>query len=162
MISGKDVGTIAKEMQAANKAINQLEAAIEQEKAQRHSLLMQCKMDNIRVPISNGSLDEIDEDGGDESMEMSATQPSHVIYEKEAAIDIDYSSLEEGLTELDDNDDVRKVEKTLEKHISELQVKNHRFFSLSMFSYLLKNQAVEFMCFIQFFFTGHNHSHPSS
>ena len=119
------MGTIAKEMQAANKAINQLEAAIEQEKAQRHSLLMQCKMDNIRVPISNGTLEEIDnEDGGnEESMEMSASQPSHVIYEKEAAIDIDYSSLEEGLTELDDNDDVRKVEKTLEKHISELQVR---------------------------------------
>merc|ERR1719445_2134907 len=50
----KDVGTIAKEMQSANKAINQLEAAIEQEKAGRHSLLMQCKMDNISVPIKTG------------------------------------------------------------------------------------------------------------
>merc|ERR1719210_3201494 len=120
-IARKDVGMIAKEMQSANKAINQLEAAIEQEKAQRHSLLMQCKMDNIRVPIKNGSLEEIDDDGGDDSMEMSASQPSHVIYEKEAAIDIDYSLLEESLTDLDDNDDVRKVEKTLEKHIAEMQ-----------------------------------------
>merc|ERR1719273_1789700 len=41
----KDVGTVAKELQSANKAINQLEASIEQERAQRHSLLMQCKMD---------------------------------------------------------------------------------------------------------------------
>merc|ERR1719282_642998 len=117
----KDVGTIAKEMQSVNKAINQLEAAIEQEKAGRHSLLMQCKMDNISVPIKTGSLEEIDNENEDESMEMSASQPSHVIYEKEAAIEIDYSALEEGLTELDDNDDVLKVEKTLEKHISELQ-----------------------------------------
>merc|ERR1711983_72721 len=117
----KDVGTIAKEMQSANKAINQLEAAIEQEKAGRHSLLMQCKMDNISLPIKNGSLEEIDNENEDESMEMSASQHSHVIYEKEAAIEIDYSALEEGLTELDDNDDVLKVEKTLEKHISELQ-----------------------------------------
>merc|ERR1712012_389579 len=73
-VARKDVGTIAKEMQSANKAINQLEAAIEQEKAQRHSLLMQCKMDNIDVPILNGSLEEIDDDGNDESMEMSASQ----------------------------------------------------------------------------------------
>ena len=50
-----------------------------------------------------------------------STQPSHIIYEKEAAIEINYSSLEEGLTEVDDADDVRKVEKTLEKYISELQ-----------------------------------------
>merc|ERR1712045_205893 len=56
-------------------------------------------------------------------MEMSASQPSHIIYEKEAAIDIDYSNLEEGLTEVDDMDDVRKVEKTLEKQIGDLQSK---------------------------------------
>merc|ERR1719215_1567590 len=120
-VARKEVGTVAKELQSANKAINQLEAAIESSRAQRHSLLMQSKMDNIRVPMKTGSLDEIDEEAGEDSMEMSANQPSHVIYEKEAAIEIDYSSLEEGLTELDDNDDVRKVEKTLEKHISELQ-----------------------------------------
>ena len=29
-------------------------------------------------------------------MEMSSSQPSHVIYEKEAAIEIDYNTLEEG------------------------------------------------------------------
>lgn len=116
----KDVGTVAKELQSANKAINSLEAAIEQERAQRHSLLMQCKMDNIHIPIRTGSLEEIDEEN-EESMEMSASQPSHVIYEKEAAIVINYSTLEEGLTELDDNEDVRKVEKTLEKQIGELQ-----------------------------------------
>merc|ERR1719273_775855 len=116
----KDVGTVAKELQAANKDINKLEASIETEKAQRHSLLMQCKMDNIQIPFKKGSLDELDEGGDDESMDQS-TQPSHIIYEKEAAIEIDYSSLEEGLTEVDDADDVRKVEKTLEKYISELQ-----------------------------------------
>merc|ERR1719210_792645 len=119
-IARKDVGSVAKELQSFNKAINQLEAGIEGERAQRHSLLKQCKMDNIQIPFKKGSLDELDE-GGDESTEMSASQPSHVIYEKEARIEIDYSSLEEGLTELDDMDDVRKVEKTLEKQINELQ-----------------------------------------
>merc|ERR1719195_1845670 len=116
----KDVGSVAKELQSFNKAINQLEAGIEGERAQRHSLLKQCKMDNIQIPFKKGSLDELDEGGDDESMDQS-TQPSHIIYEKEAAIEINYSWLEEGLTEVDDADDVRKVEKTLEKYISELQ-----------------------------------------
>merc|ERR1719150_2338901 len=116
----KDVGSVAKELQSFNKAINQLEAGIEGERAQRHSLLKQAKMDNIQIPFKKGSLDELDEGGDDESMDQS-TQPSHIIYEKEAAIEINYSSLEEGLTEVDDADDVRKVEKTLEKYISELQ-----------------------------------------
>ncbi len=125
----KDVGSVAKEMQAANKAINQLEAAIESLRAARHSLLMHSKMDNIRIPMKNGSLEEIDDDGaGEESMEMSASQPSHVIYEKEALIEIDYSTLEDtALTEVEDNDDMRKVEKTLEKYISELQANIMRF-----------------------------------
>jgi len=34
---------------------------------------------------------------------------------------IDYSGLEEDLTTLEDADDVKKVEKTLEKQINELQ-----------------------------------------
>ena len=117
----RDVGGVAKEMQTANKAINQLEAAVEQEKADRHSLLKHCKMFNISIPMSKGNLEDIDEDQDEASIDVSNSQPSHIIYEKEAMIKIDYSGLEEGLTELDDNDDVKKVEKTLEKQINELQ-----------------------------------------
>ena len=43
------MGNIAKELQAANKNLNQLEAAVEAEKANRHSLLKQCKMESIEV-----------------------------------------------------------------------------------------------------------------
>jgi structural maintenance of chromosome 1 len=118
----RDVGTVAKELQSANKAINQLEAAVDQEKSDRHSLLKHCKLFGIKIPFQNGNLDDIDDDGGeDPSIEVSNSQPSQVIYEKESKIKIDYALLEEGLTELDDNDDVRKVEKTLEKQINELE-----------------------------------------
>jgi structural maintenance of chromosome 1 len=72
--------------------------------------------------MSKGNLDDIDEgEGDDPSIEVSASQPSHVIYERESKIIIDYEGLEERLTELEDNDDVRKVEKGLEKQINELQ-----------------------------------------
>merc|ERR1719322_2272351 len=76
--------------------------------------------------MSKGNLDDIEEDGGggnndDPSIELSNSQPSHVIYEKEAKIKINYSGLDENLIDMSDNDDVKKVEKTLEKQINELQ-----------------------------------------
>ena len=56
-----EVGSVTKELQSANKAKIQLEAAIENEQAHRHTLLMQCKMDDIPIPFNNGSLDELGE-----------------------------------------------------------------------------------------------------
>jgi len=120
----REVAGVVKEMQSANKGINQLEAAVEQEKADRHSLLKHCKMFNIPIPMSKGNLEDIDDDGSqndDPSIELSNSQPSHVIYEKEAKIKINYSGLDENLIDNLDNDDVKKVEKTLEKQINELQ-----------------------------------------
>ena len=55
----RDVGTVAKELQSANKAINQLEAAVDQEKSDRHSLLKHCKLFGIKIPFQNGNLDDI-------------------------------------------------------------------------------------------------------
>merc|ERR1712150_378444 len=118
----RDVGTVAKELQSSNKAINQLEAAVDQEKSDRHSLLKHCKLFGIKIVFKKGNLDDIDDDQGeDPSIEVSNSQPSQVIYDKESKIKLDYGELEEGLTELDDNEDVKKVEKTLEKQISELE-----------------------------------------
>ena len=66
---------------------------------------------------------------------MSSSQPSHVIYEKEEKIKIDYSGLEESLQDLEDDDEVRQVEKRLEKQINEvssniqrIQVKTYYFY----------------------------------
>ena len=56
----------------------------------------------------------------DASIEMSSSQPSHVIYEKEEKIKIDYSGLEDSLQDLEDADDIRAVEKRLEKQINEV------------------------------------------
>ena len=64
------MANIAKELQAANKTLNQLEALVETEKSTRHSLLKQCKMESINVPMKKGKLDEIDDDGDDPSIEV--------------------------------------------------------------------------------------------
>merc|ERR1719400_1672456 len=57
---------------------------------------------------------------------MSSSQPSHVIYEKEEKIKIDYSGLNMSLQDLEEADDVRKVEKRCEKQISDLSATIHR------------------------------------
>jgi len=70
-----EVGKVAKDLQVANKTLNQLEIQLEQERASRHSILIQCKMDNINIPMSRGNLEEIDEEGAeDPSIEVSASQ----------------------------------------------------------------------------------------
>ena len=56
---------------------------------------------------------------------MSSSQPSHLIYEKEEKIKIDYRGLTDNLQDLED-DDVREVEKNLEKQINELGSTIHR------------------------------------
>jgi hypothetical protein len=69
--------------------------------------------------------------------QVSNSQPSQIIYEKEANIVIDYSGLEEDLTTLEDADDYKKVEKTLEKQINELQSTINRIQVRSFFPILL-------------------------
>jgi hypothetical protein len=46
---------------------------VDSEKANRHSLLKQCKMESINIPMRKGGLDEVDDDGGDDpSIEVRA------------------------------------------------------------------------------------------
>lgn len=79
----REVGTVAKELQSANKHIGQLETQVEAEQAKRHSFLIQCKLDNIAIPMKKGNLEEVDEDQSeDPSIEVSGSQPSHIIYER--------------------------------------------------------------------------------
>lgn len=42
----REVGSIAKDIQAAQKQLNTIETKIEQRKAERHAILMQCKVRN--------------------------------------------------------------------------------------------------------------------
>ena len=117
---------ITKELASITKQINQIEASLDNERASRHTVLMQCKMDGIGIPMRKGRLEDIDDDGEDASIEMSSSQPSHIIYEREEKIKIDYSGLNGSLQDLEEADDVRKVERTFEKQISDLNATIHK------------------------------------
>merc|ERR1719158_2019829 len=122
----KEVANVQKELANVSKQINQIEASLDNERATRHTILKQCKMDSINIPMRKGRLEEIEDDNEDPSIEMSSSQPSHVIYEKEEKIKIDYRGLNMSLQDLDEADDVRKVEKRFEKQISDLSATIHR------------------------------------
>ena len=58
-------------------------------------------MDSINIPMKKGRLDDIDDEGEDASIEMSSSQPSQIIYEKEEKIRIDYRGLNSSLQVFD-------------------------------------------------------------
>ena len=121
-----EVSKITKELASITKQINQIEASLDNERASRHTILKQCKMDGILIPMRKGRLEDIDDDGEDASIEMSSSQPSHIIYEREEKIKIDYSGLNASLQDLEEADDVKKVENTFETQISDLNATIHK------------------------------------
>merc|ERR1711962_1609784 len=125
------MGEIDKEMREieslkSERSFLKSEASLDNERASRHTILKQCKMDGIGIPMRKGRLEDIDDDGEDASIEMSSSQPSHIIYEREEKIKIDYSGLNGSLQDLEEADDVRKVERTFEKQISDLNATIHK------------------------------------
>merc|ERR1711923_622229 len=113
-----------KDLASISEEINKIEALLDSERSNRHTILKQCKMDSINIPMRKGRLEEI-EDEDDPSIDVSASQPSHVIYEKEEKIKIDYNSLNSSLKECEE-EDVRRIEKRFEKTISDLMATIHR------------------------------------
>merc|ERR1712141_365366 len=122
---GKEVADVQKQLTSISKEINKIEALLDNERSNRHTILKQCKMDSINIPMRRGRLEEI-EDEDDPSIDVSSSQSSHVIYEKEERIKIDYSALNSSLTEGIEETDVRRIEKRMEKTISDLMATIHR------------------------------------
>ncbi|XP_042870292.1 structural maintenance of chromosomes protein 1A-like isoform X1 [Penaeus japonicus] len=119
----REVGGIAKDIQSMQKQINSIDHKMEQKKGERHSILKQCKMDDILVPMTRGNMEDIENEGreaGESTLEYSSGLNTQVMYEKESRIVLDYTSLSETHKELDDSDDVHKAEKRMQKHINDL------------------------------------------
>ncbi|ELT90865.1 hypothetical protein CAPTEDRAFT_228943 [Capitella teleta] len=115
-----------KELSSMNKQVTALETKLEQRKADRHSLLKQCKMDDIRLPMERGRMDDISQ--GDSQVDSSlsesqldsmSTQDQRAIYEREAQIVLDYSMLS-------GHDEVNRAIDQLNKMISDVQNTIHR------------------------------------
>ncbi|XP_014241768.1 structural maintenance of chromosomes protein 1A isoform X2 [Cimex lectularius] len=114
----REVGSIAKDIQTAQKSVTNIESKLEMKKAERHSILMHCKMEDIQIPMTHGNMEDIgQETTGGESMDTSTTS-SQSMNDRESRIVIDYSGLSENLKDIDE-DDIKKVGDKLAKVISD-------------------------------------------
>ncbi|CAH2048943.1 unnamed protein product, partial [Iphiclides podalirius] len=112
----KDVANIQKEIQAVQKQIANLESRIESKRSDRHNILRQCKIDDIIIPLLEGSLDDT-ADGESEQSSMSTTQQ----YRRDSRIRVDYRSLPDSLKELEESDEIKRKADKLQKAINSLQ-----------------------------------------
>ncbi|XP_043267117.1 structural maintenance of chromosomes protein 1A [Venturia canescens] len=118
----REVGSIAKDIQAAQKQLNTIETKIEQRKAERHAILMQCKMEDIAIPMLHGNMEDI---AGDASTTNNDTNNDSSVstqqqYERESRITIDYTLLPDHLKDVEE-EDLKKSTDKLNKIINDLQ-----------------------------------------
>ncbi|KAK2550128.1 Structural maintenance of chromosomes protein 1A [Acropora cervicornis] len=105
----RDVTTLQKQLTA-------METQLEQKRADRHSLLKSCKMEDIFLPFKKGGMNDIDLGETSSSQQESSsqdqaeplsmdidstsTQGAKITYEKEANLVIDYFSLSRNLKQV--------------------------------------------------------------
>ncbi|KAH3819553.1 hypothetical protein DPMN_121292, partial [Dreissena polymorpha] len=130
----KRVSAQSKEIAAVQKQLAAMETRLEQKRADRHSLLKTCKMDNIRLPMRKGTMEDITQNEASSAIDgtqMDGTQSelgpdsmssqgAKKIYEKEALIIIDYTKLDDDLKELEDASEVKKHIENLTKGVSDM------------------------------------------
>ncbi|XP_026761933.2 structural maintenance of chromosomes protein 1A [Galleria mellonella] len=110
----KDVAAIQKDIQTVQKQISSIESRIESKRSERHNILRQCKIDDINIPLAEGSLEEAEES---EPSSLSTGAQA----QREARVRVDYSALADGLRDLDDPDDIKRKADKLQKAINSLQ-----------------------------------------
>lgn len=121
----KRLAAVQKDITGAQKQVTTLETKLEQKRADRHSLLQTCKLEDIMIPMKRGTMDDIDHTASSqqddvELSDISGSQSTQKIYEKEAKIQVDYSELADELKELDSHDEVKKEGDRMSREISDM------------------------------------------
>uniref|UniRef100_A0A8C4J5E4 Structural maintenance of chromosomes protein n=1 Tax=Dromaius novaehollandiae TaxID=8790 RepID=A0A8C4J5E4_DRONO len=107
----KTLLTLNREAGKLQKEATAIETSLEEKRLRRHNLLLECKVQDLKINLLFGSLDDISEAEVLKITEIEDTQTTSSIYEREEAIQIDYSSLPEDL----------KTDKEIEIHLNQLQ-----------------------------------------
>ncbi|KAI5765148.1 SMC1B [Gulo gulo luscus] len=81
-----------------------IQTSLEQKRLEKHNLLLDCKVQDIEIILLLGSLDDIIE--VELGTEAESTQATVDIYEKEEALEIDYSSLTDDMKALQTDKEV--------------------------------------------------------
>lgn len=123
-----------KEVTALQKQMTAMETQLEQKRADRHSLLKSCKMEDIFLPFKKGGMNDIDlgeptasqpetssQESSSTDINSASTQGAKITYEREANLVIDYSSLSRNLKQLDDPAEIRNMMNELTNKVNKLQ-----------------------------------------
>ncbi|XP_047722727.1 structural maintenance of chromosomes protein 1B isoform X3 [Prionailurus viverrinus] len=100
----KKVLAIDREVGKWQKEVVIIQTSLEQKRLEKHNMLLDCKVQDLEIILLLGSLDDIVE--VELGTEAESTQATSDIYEKEAAIEVDYSSLREDLKALQTDKEV--------------------------------------------------------
>ncbi|XP_012515240.1 PREDICTED: structural maintenance of chromosomes protein 1B isoform X1 [Propithecus coquereli] len=95
---------VDREVGKLQKEVIIIQTSLEQKRLEKHNLLLDCKVQDIEIILLVGSLDDIIE--VEMGTEAESTQATVEIYEKEEAIEVDYSSLREDLKALQSDKEI--------------------------------------------------------
>lgn len=118
----KKLGGANKELTQLQKEVTAIETKLEQKRSDRHNLLQACKMQDIKLPLRSGTMDDISQEEGSSQAEeslSSSQKTSSTVLAKEALIEIDYSSLSEDLKDSLSEDEVKAEMNTLQQRMNE-------------------------------------------
>uniref|UniRef100_A0A8C7Q6Q3 Structural maintenance of chromosomes protein n=2 Tax=Oncorhynchus TaxID=8016 RepID=A0A8C7Q6Q3_ONCMY len=107
----KKLGGANKELTQLQKEVTAIETKLEQKRSDRHNLLQACKMQDIRLPLCSGTMDDIGQ----------GERTSSTVLAKEALIEIDYSNLSEDLKDALAEDEIKAEMHTLQQRLNEQQ-----------------------------------------
>uniref|UniRef100_A0A5F8HER8 Structural maintenance of chromosomes protein n=1 Tax=Monodelphis domestica TaxID=13616 RepID=A0A5F8HER8_MONDO len=106
----REVGKMQKEMAA-------VQTALEQQRLEKHNILLSCKVQDIEVALVAGSLDETIQVALGEQAESTQSTVA-AMYEREGALQIDYSSLAEDLKDLQSDKEIKAQLGLLEQQLA--------------------------------------------
>ncbi|XP_072027504.1 structural maintenance of chromosomes protein 1A-like [Amphiura filiformis] len=136
----KELHGCNKEISHVQKQITATETKLEQKRADRHSLLKGCKMEDIKVPMKRGTMDDISEETDDQSgsqgdssaLDSMSTQGARTIYAREAQIIINYKHLSHDLKYLDTSGEIKEQGDKLLSEITGMQATLQRIAAPNM------------------------------
>ncbi|XP_078480497.1 LOW QUALITY PROTEIN: structural maintenance of chromosomes protein 1A-like [Lampetra planeri] len=112
----------SEELTQLQKEVTAIETKLEQKRSDRHNLLQACKMQDIRLPLRSGTMDDISQGEGSSQTEDSSSQrTSSSVLAKEALIEIDYSNLSEDLKDALSEEEIKAETNTLQQRLNEQQ-----------------------------------------
>ncbi|XP_010171274.1 structural maintenance of chromosomes protein 1B, partial [Antrostomus carolinensis] len=111
----KTLLTLNREATKLQKEGTAIETSLEEKRLRRHNMLLECKVQDLKIKLLSGSLDDISE--VELGTETEGTQTTSSIYEKEEAIQIDYSSLADDLKDLESEKDIEDQLKHMQQEI---------------------------------------------